>query len=83
MDVLQRDDLPFPQESLIQSFSRIFPDEAEVCCLHGKSSMRWPDGFVNVRIAMTRSWLIPSSQGAHSSPNVTAAVASPPRPTVT
>ncbi len=42
MDVLQRDDLPFPQS--LPEFQRLFPDEA--ACAAYLEKARWGDGFV-------------------------------------
>jgi hypothetical protein len=42
MDVLQRDDLPFPQS--LPEFQQLFPDEAACAAYMEKS--RWSDGFV-------------------------------------
>ncbi len=42
MDVLQRDDLPFPQS--LPEFQQLFPNEAACAAYMEKS--RWSDGFV-------------------------------------
>mgnify|MGYP003769721937 FL=1 len=42
MDVLQRDDLPFPQS--LPEFQQLFPDEAK--CAAYLEKARWVDGFV-------------------------------------
>ena len=42
MDVLQRDDLPFPQS--LPEFQRLFPDEA--ACAAYMEKARWGEGFV-------------------------------------
>jgi hypothetical protein len=42
MDVLQRDDLPFPQS--LPEFQQLFPDEA--ACAAYLEKARWGDGFV-------------------------------------
>ena len=42
MDVLQRDDLPFPQS--LPEFQRLFPDDA--ACAAYMEKARWGDGFV-------------------------------------
>jgi len=42
MDVLDRDDLPFPQS--LTEFQRLFPDEA--ACADYLEKARWRDGFV-------------------------------------
>ena len=42
MDVLQRDDLPFPRS--LPEFQQLFPDEAK--CAAYMEKARWGDGFV-------------------------------------
>ena len=42
IDVLQRDDLPFPRS--LPEFQRLFPDEA--ACAAYLESARWSDGFI-------------------------------------
>jgi transposase-like protein len=41
MDVLDRDDLPFPKS--LSGFQRLFPDDA--ACAAYLEAIRWPDGF--------------------------------------
>ena len=62
MDVLQRDDLPFPQS--LPEFQQLFPDEAACAAYLEKS--RWSDGFVCPRCHMISAkleviWAMPDN----------------------